>query len=213
MGTFLSLSGVVGSRREDVERAVRSFALKQGGNFEAAPELKHTTSSSEITVINTAGDRTLVLYPSSFEKWDAVSAHISAELGCAAFSFHIHDGDLWMFILFRSGAEMAWFNPRPDYWGDISDGERKKWAGEAAAICAAVPGLPKASIERYFLPWSEDLMSTETKAYPDDEWSYGIDWQMVDFMRRLGFVYPIKNGEIIGTTYRLYLPRVQSSPR
>jgi len=41
------------------------------------------------------------------------------------------------------------------------------------------------------------------KAYPDDEFSAGEDWQLVDFMRKLGLVYPVSDdGELSGITYR-----------
>jgi hypothetical protein len=30
----------------------------------------------------------------------------------------------------------------------------------------------------------------DRKAYPDDEFPMGLDWQVVDFMRKLGLIYP-----------------------
>ena len=40
------------------------------------------------------------------------------------------------------------------------------------------------------------------KAYTSDEYAYGDCWQLVDFMKKLGFSYPISaEGRASGATY------------
>jgi len=51
-------------------------------------------------------------------EWDESSAFLSRELQAPVFSFHIHDGDLWMYILHVNGLAVDQFNPVPDYWDD-----------------------------------------------------------------------------------------------
>ena len=55
-----------------------------------------------------------------------------------------------------------------------------------ARIIAGQFHVEQASIERYLVRWSADTM--DEKAYQDDEYGYE-DWQMVDFMRKLGYPY------------------------
>jgi hypothetical protein len=65
-----------------------------------------------------------VFYPNGFVEWDESSAYISKELKTTVFSFHIHDGDFWMYILYNNGQIIDQFNPIPDYWDEnISDEE------------------------------------------------------------------------------------------
>jgi hypothetical protein len=152
-----------------------------------------------------------VLDPAGFTDGDELSEYISKELRCPVFSLDIHAGDLWMFRLFDLGAEVAWFNPRPDYWGEISDAERQKWSGDASVVTAHIPGLSANSISRYFVPWTEDIASSQIKAYSDDKSHIGEDWQMVDFMTRLGLIYPIESDRVNGTVYELVLPSAKRS--
>ena len=41
-----------------------------------------------------------VLYPKNFVGWVEGSNHLSASLGVPVVSLHIHDGDLWLYVLF-----------------------------------------------------------------------------------------------------------------
>lgn len=50
-----------------------------------------------------------------------------------------------------------------------------------------------------------DAVATgDDKAYPDDEFPMGSDWQMCDFTRALGLPYPLDDaGNILGQAFRL----------
>ena len=119
---------------------------------------------------------------------------LSEELGKPVFSFHIHDGDLWMYVLFDQGQEVDRFNPMPDYWEELDDeAERESWRGNATAVAERVPGLAPESIERYLIFWDDEILLSagRPKAYPNDKFHIGDDWQIVDFMRRVGLSLPI----------------------
>ena len=46
------------------------------------------------------------------------------------------------------------------------------------------------SIDNYLRFWTEEVFEEEgKKAYADDEFDIGEDWQMADFMRKLGYPY------------------------
>lgn len=205
MGLFLSASGVLSADAKAVRESISSYVVSTGGTYELRTG---TTEDRGIGVMQSSASTTTVLYPDGFTDWDDLSKFMSMELKSPVFSFHIHDGDLWMFVAFEDGKEVAWFNPIPDYWEEIDDAERKRWAGDAGSLASLVPGLEAGSVERYLVPWTEDLISSEQKSYADDEFPVGVDWQLTDFMRRLGFVYPFDDSGLpTGDTFYLKIRR------
>jgi hypothetical protein len=201
MGLFLSLSGVIGAESDEVKKAMSSFAQNQSGGFDLTAA---STNEPNIGVITRSGSNTTVMYPDGFFEWDEVSKDISEKLGKTVFSFHIHDGDLWMFVLFQSGKEIGHFNPVPEYWEKLSPQEKEKWRGDASLIAGLVPTVSADSIARYFVEWDLEDESLE-KAYPDDEFNINDCWQMCDFMKKVGFAYPIgDDGSIQGETFRFW---------
>lgn len=205
MGLFLSASGVLSPDGKAVRNAIASYVTSTGGTFEPRAG---TTNDRNIGVMQSTKSTTTVLYPDGFTRWDDLSKFLSLELKKPVFSFHIHDGDLWMFVAFADGKEVAWFNPIPDYWEQIDDAERHRWTGNAQLVASLVPGLAAASIERYFVPWTENALAADQKSYDDDEFAIGVDWQLTDFMRRLGFAYPLDDsGTPTGETFYLKIRR------
>jgi hypothetical protein len=201
MGLFLAASGIVGANSSAVERSIGSFATAQGGTFELR---SRATNDPKLGIITEGGPNTTVLYPRQFIHWDELSQHLSQDLQLPVFSFHIHDGDLWMFVLFDKGEKVTQFNPIPEYWGELNAQDKARWAGDARAVCRHIPGLTPDSISNYFLEWTEEVVGSGRKAYPEDEFAYGIDWQLTDFMRCVGLKYPVGNdGKPDGKAFRL----------
>jgi hypothetical protein len=209
MGFFLSASGILSSDGKEVRDAIAAYVASTGGTFEP---LAGTTNDRNIGVMQSTESTTTVLYPDGFTDWDDLSKFLSRELKTPVFSFHIHDGDLWMFVAFDDGKEVAWFNPIPDYWEQVSDVDRNHWAGNAQSVASLVPGLAAASIERYFVTWTENALAAHQKSYEDDEFAIGVDWQLTDVMRRLGFSYPLDDsGTPAGETFYLKIRRQRPS--
>ncbi len=190
MGLFLALSGIGGSSADEVKRCMQSMAVETGRTFEPAGT---DVDELDIMVISeAAGGRVSVLYPSGLMEWDEVSQELSKRLGKPVFSFHIHDGDFWMYRLFANGEEVDCFNPVPEYWGEVNEQERARWSGNALRVAEHWPKVEKEDVRNYLIHWElADLAGAGGKAYPDDEYRIGSDWQLCDFMRRLGLVYPI----------------------
>lgn len=212
MGLFLSASGICSPDGKAVCDAISRYVATTGGTFELRAG---TTNDRNIGVVQSSKSATTVLYPDGFADWDDLSKYLSLELLKPVFSFHIHDGDLWMFVVFDQGQEVAWFNPVPDYWGEVADDQRERWAGNAQTVASFIPGLAAASIERYFVPWTEDVLEEERKSYDDDKFAIGVDWQLTDFMGRLGFSLPMDDsGAPTGETFYLKIrrPRPSSGP-
>jgi len=204
MGLFLAVAGIIGATEVEVVTALSDYAKAKNGVFRAE---KGTTDDDEILVLYNANGNTSLLFPSDSLDWWDISEALSRTLKKVVLSLHIHDGDFWMYILYKNGVQIDAFNPIPDYWiEDISEQEREDNRGNAEVIAQCIPGVTPDSIKKYFVTW--DLESDEPgKAYPEDEYSYGDDWQMLDFLKKLRVAYPTgSDGRPLGPTYRFKIP-------
>jgi hypothetical protein len=203
MGLFLALSGVIGAEATDVKNALSDFAQSQNGGLELA---EGTTDDPNIGVISRNGPNTTVVYPYEFFEWDDASKFLSEKLRKPVFSLHIHDEDLWMFVLFLNGKEIDWFNPVPEYWeDDLPIEEKKRWKGNTSLIAGLIPSVNIDAIAKYLVEWNLDDEDPK-KAYSDDEFTNCDCWQMCDFMKKIGLEYPIGNdGSIHGDTFRFWI--------
>lgn len=146
MGMFLALAGVIGKSQTEVEKSLLGYLQSTGGSFiREAMDQDH----EDWSVIGEANGNTTVYYPNSLMQWDKVSEHLSRDLNTAVFSCHIHDGDLWMYVLFVNGRTEDQFNPIPDYWEELDEAEINRWRGNATTVAQHVPGLKPASIAKY----------------------------------------------------------------
>ncbi len=201
MGLFLSLSGVINGSRDEVQRALNEYAQEKSGGFEIT---EGTTDNPDIGVITRDGPNTSIFYPGGFMNWNESSQYLSESLSKPVFSFHIHDGDFWMYILFDKGEEVDWFNPLPEYWGELTTDEKKKWRGNPQVVASIIPDISSDSIAEYLVEW-DIRQEQEVKAYPDDKFSRVDCWQMCDFMKEIGLEYPIPDkGPILGDTFKLW---------
>jgi hypothetical protein len=205
MGLFLAMSGIVGAKKESVESALRIFANTRKGAFNRATR---STEEPNTLVLLENESKCSVLYPWEFFEWDEASQYLSSKLDAPVFSFHIHDEDLWMFVLFDKGEQVAQFNPLPEYWDDnISDQERASWSGDASIVASHVPGLSADAIRPYLQHWDLDE-EDPGKAFPDDQFRFHDCWQMCDFLKRVGLIYPLdETGQVLGETYELAIPK------
>lgn len=208
MGLFLAMSGIVGANKAAVEAALRSFADTRGGSFQRAAR---STKDPNTLVLVCDDSKCSVLYPWDFFEWDEASRYLSSHLKVPVFSFHIHDEDLWMFLLFDKGEQVAQFNSLPEYWDDsMSDEERRSWTGDAASIASRLPDVAPEAISPYLRHWDMDD-EAPGKAFPDDQFNYNDCWQMCDFLKRIGLTYPLDaTGQVRGDTYEFIVPEATS---
>lgn len=202
MGLFLSMSSVVGSDEESVVKMMRAYAEDHDGSLE---EADLTSDDEGCLVISQGVAGVTVLYPGDFFDWDDAAQYLSGLLDKTVFSFHIHDGDLWMYVLYDKGEVVDQFNPIPDYWEELDDDERKSWQGNPAEVARRIPKLTIEQIAKYLVPWGDDVFESpeRKKAYATDQFYYGDDWQLVDFMGKLGLDYPVDDqGKSHGVTYK-----------
>jgi hypothetical protein len=201
MGTFLSLTSVVGKTAADVTSSLKKFAQHRGGDLQKE---NLSTDDDHCCIIAEANGNASIFYPYPFLEWDDVAEFISKDLLAPVFSFHIHDGDFWMYQLFVKGQVVDQFNPMPDYWDEnIKEAAMKEWKGNAAIITRYVPYVGPAEIEKYLVYWPMDE-DEAWKAYETDEFE-NEEWQLLDFMKKLQLPYPLDDdGTALGETYQFW---------
>jgi hypothetical protein len=212
MVMFLSVAGIIGKTENDVVNSLSRYAKSEGGGLEKE---SLSTENDNCCVIKQEMGNTTVFNPRAYLEWDKSSAFISKDLNTSVFSFHIHDGDLWMYVFFVNGEVVDQFNPIPDYWEDnISAEEIDQWKGNALTISRVTGSVKPEEIEKYLVRWDLEAEGSK-KAYSNDEFGQE-DWQLLDFMRKLRLPYPLDdNGTPTGETYRLWtkeLPEKQNTP-
>ena len=201
----MSLSGVIGKSISEVEHCLRKYLISKSGGLEPK-NLNHLDKNCSILTEGING--TTIFYPYSFMDWDDASMTLSRVLNCPVFSFHIHDGDFWMFILYKNGEVIDQFNPIPDYWiEDISTNEIEEQKGNPELIAQLIENVNSEDLSKYLQRW--DLESHTYKAYPDDQY-VNEDWQLVDFMKKIGLDFPLDDKDNAkGTVYQFWTKELE----
>lgn len=207
MGNFLALSAVISKTQNEVVNGLTNYAKFVDGGLQQESNINSDTDNC--CIVEEANGNTSVFYSDSYLEWDDSSKFISTELNATVFSFHIHDGDLWMYVLYHNGQIVDQFNPIPDYWNNnISDEEINSWKGNALTITKYVPYIKTNDIDKYLVRWNIDE-EEPAKAYPTDEFAKE-EWQLVDFMNKLKLPYPIDDkGNPKGQTYKLWTKQLK----
>ncbi len=201
MGMFLSMTSVIGKTQNEVIISLTKYTKSLEGGIEKE---NLSIDDNNCCVIEEANQNTTIFNPYAYLDWDKSSEFISKDLNTSVFSFHIHDGDFWIYTLFVNGEIVDQFNPIPDYWEEyISDVELKSWEGNAALISKYINSVKQSAIEKYLVRWDLEAEESE-KAYSDDEFAQE-DWQLLDFMKKLGLPYPLDDdGKPKGDTYKIW---------
>ncbi len=193
MGLFLQVLVMPGCKEAEARAAVETVAEKYSCSFDALesgePIVDEDIIISELIpdecqYVESAGGVSILINDSCIG-YDSLAKVVSGESGKVVLLLYIYDGDYWGYELYDKGAFTDQFNPVPDYFDQVSEEDLKKSEGNAQII-ASYFHVEQASIEKYLVRWSEDTM--DVKAYEDDEFGYE-DWQMADFMRKLGYPY------------------------
>lgn len=202
MGHFLALSSIMGKTQNEVVNSLANYASSVNGGLQQENAINSDTANC--CIVEEVNGNTSILYPDDYLEWDDSAEFISRELNATVFSFHIHDSDLWMYVLYNNGKIIDKFNPVPDYWEDnLTEEEINSWKGDVQVITQFIPYIKPDEIDKYLVRW--DLEEEEpSKAYPIDEFVQG-EWQLTDFMKKLKLPYPIDDdGNPKGQTYKLW---------
>jgi hypothetical protein len=207
MGNFLALSSIIGKTKNEVITSLTNYAISVNGGLQEESNIDSSTDNC--CIIDEENGNVSVFYPNGYLEWDDSSAYLSKELNATVFSFHIHDGDFWMYVLYNNGQIIDQFNPIPDYWDEtISDEEMESWKGNANILAQYLKNVTPRDIDKYLVKWDLEEEETE-KAYSTDE--YGQEeWQLIDFMNKLTLPYPLDdNGNPKGLTFKLWTKQLK----
>ena len=196
MGMFLTMTGVANIALQEVRAEVEQIAQEVGSPLE---ESHDDDSEDQCVLCESASGHVTVVWPDQGD-WDfeMLAQRLSERLRRPALGLHIHDDDLWMYLLYSSGKLVDKFNPLPDYWGELEEEDMASWGGRADVVCEHWPSVSKEAVSKYLRKW--DFEDTG-KAYPDDEFEVNDCWQLVDFMRRLGLDYPDPGNSVINKVH------------
>jgi len=194
MGLFLQTAIIPDCGEEEAKNAIAAVAGKYSQELEA-PGSGKTPEYSIINLIpnecrfQTSERGVCILFNEDCIGYEALAGAISKEAGKAVLLLYIYDGDYWGYFLYDKGTEIDRFVPMPDYFDEVPEEEMQQMKGNAEVI-AEYFHVNKASFEKYLVFWTEDMMEDySAKAYEDDEFGQCEDWQMTDFMRKLGYPY------------------------
>lgn len=206
MGLFVAISGVPSATIQETADSLKRYVDSRGGLFEAEDN-QPVKESERLILKESDSNHVSAFYPYDFFDWDEASQFLSKDLRKPVFSFHIHDGDMWIFQFFVNGELVDSFNPIPGYWDE--EFEDAPCGGNASLIAAYWPNITPPQIENYFVTWDmDDDEALHEKAYPEDEFARS-EWQLCDFMRKLGLEYPMDNsGNSLGRNFRMQVPSV-----
>ena len=194
MGLFLQAAIVPDCSESVVRNAVAAVAEKYSQELES-PNVGESSEHDIIDLIpkdckyQAAQNGISILFNEDCIGYESLAGALSEELGKAVMLLYIYDGDYWGYFLYDKGLEIDRFVPMPDYFEAVSKDEKQQMKGNVDLV-AKYFHVDKASIEKYIVFWTDKMMNDySAKAYEDDEFGQCEDWQMVDFMRKLGYPY------------------------
>lgn len=70
------------------------------------------------------------------------------------------------------------------YLEDEENIETQTFKGNPKIVCQYLKNVKVKDIKEYYKLWTDKLIKSKKKAYPNDEFSYGVNWQAIDFILR-----------------------------
>ncbi len=179
MGLFLQTVIAPDCTEGEIRKALQQAAA-QGSDMELDPaQCRYAVHGNGVSVLLNDG----------CIGFEGLAEALSTQVGKPVMLLYIYDGDFWGYFLCENGSVLDTFNPMPDYFEEIPEEQKESMRGNAALI-ADYFHVDPAAIEKYLVFWTwEDSEEEDGKAYEDDEFDRGEDWQMADFMRSLGYPY------------------------
>lgn len=182
MGLFLETAIIKGRGLFPVKKYLYNITAKDN-SYGIVPEECIMLTSKAGTTLQFNEDTT------GFEK---LASALSKEANGTVLLCYIYDDDFWGYYLYDNGQEKDVFCPIPDYFGDVSEEEVLKMAGNAEVL-SEIFNVPSGRVCRYLYFWEDLEGNPGEKAYPDDKYGYDT-WQMYDFIKALGFAVPEDSG-------------------
>lgn len=197
---------IKGKDIEEVVQGLKDILKQKGGKLE---EVRAGVNLKELCIVAGEDNNITIMYPKDFNYGEYYTKVLTEILNCTGFMFHIQDSNLWMYLLYSKGKVVDTFNPMPNYLKEkITFQDIEKWQGNPKVVCKYFTDLLEKDIKNYYKRWDMKILEDGLSAYENDYGSYGDEWQLLDFMSKLNFIYPInlENNQPIGKLYKIKLP-------
>lgn len=140
------------------------------------------------------------------EPYENLAVDLSRLLGCAAFLFHLHDGDTWLYWFYQAGHELDRFDSLPGYWEEATATELKASQGNpillaerlglnarllAPYLVRSNVGLEEHAEDYDVVDKALEMLEADARVFPDDRFDVWDARVMYDFMQRLGIHSPL----------------------
>ncbi|MDW2797641.1 hypothetical protein RZO55_08640 [Clostridium boliviensis] len=175
MGLYLQTAIVLNCKKNKVIEAVKKA--------ESIPYAQVEAEDCQFKEINNG---VIILFNDYCHGFKPLVKELSIELKQPVMLLYIDDGDYWGYYFYENGIKFDSFSPWPDYYEEISGERRKELAGQSKIISKYF-NIKEEKFIKYLVTW--ELGGLKTKAYENDEFKYGDCWQMVDFMREIGYPF------------------------
>jgi len=150
-----------------------------------------TDDGDEVSLFKCSNESTIAFADTILNDSEGIAQALSEEFSAPVILFFLAEEVVWGYNLYRGGEEIDRYSSRPNYWKELSPRDYERHAGSASVIAKVWPNVEAEGIVRYLT--DKDKVSEKQdieKAYPDDEHEIWDGWQLTDFMRKLGLVYP-----------------------
>lgn len=176
MGVFLHTAVVQNKDLEKIKADIQKAAKKYSDM---------SIVSEKCVFVNS--DKSVLIIFNEEANLDEVLIKILSKEICAPVMFiYIYDNDGWGYFYCEDGVIKDFFSVCPEAARDTSPKKYK----HSAKFIAKQFHINVNKIINYFKIWTDELIEDEVVAYEDDEFVYGDCWQMADFMKRLGILFP-----------------------
>lgn len=114
-----------------------------------------------------------------------VAERMSSLLESPVMMLSIYNGEFWSYCLWEKKEEIDSFSSLAGY-SEVKKSFHKPGNAKIIKRCF---GVSEEQVERYLIPWDEEEIGVS--AYDTDKSVVGDCWQMVDFMKALGFDFDL----------------------
>lgn len=175
MGFYLQTAIILNCKESNAKEAVKKA--------EKIPFAQLETEDCQFKEINNGVN---ILFNDYCQGFESLAKELSIEVKQPVMLLYIDDGDYWGYYFYENGNKLDSFSPWPDYYEKISEEKRKKLAGQSKIISKYFH-IREEEFIKYLVTWK--LVNHRMKAYEEDEFKQGDCWQMVDFMRKIGYPF------------------------
>lgn len=189
MGVFLHAAVVKNGKLENIKTGIQKVAEK-------FPDMNIISEKCEF---ENNDNGVLVIFNESANGYETLAKALSEEICVPVMLLCIYDSDGWGYFYCENGALKDLFSVCPEDASFIEnefDSQQQNTEmssnqyRDSAKFIADRFHINENEIINYYRIWTDELIEEEEAAYEDDEFTYGDCWQMADFMRKLGFLFP-----------------------